>query len=30
MLGGTTAQKVTVTRIEVNPTLAADAFGPAK
>jgi hypothetical protein len=29
-IGGTTAQTVTVKRVEVNPTLAADAFGPGK
>jgi len=29
-VGGTTAQRVTVKSVQVNPTLAADAFGPGK
>lgn len=29
-IGGAVAQKVTVKKVEVNPTVAADAFGPVK
>ncbi len=30
IVGGTTAQKITVRSLQVNPALPADAFGPAK